>query len=204
MKVNGKVTSPDGPVADAQIILRVGDDEHTVDSEDDGTFRFIDETDLIGKTLICSVSKTGYLPWERPFEFITDEVRPNVQLQPIRKSPWKLILIIGSLILLAAGALLFLRSHSVTVTVPATSNPWLAGMPDRRESPVQVLDLKLKPGKRLTFNVTSTSPSESPTSADGLADMVQNGPEHGISGARGPARCACRCFLRSRRACRRQ
>jgi hypothetical protein len=189
VKVTGKVRSPDGPVADAQIILRFGDDQEvTVDSDDDGTFTYTDDSSDIGKTVTCSVTKAGYEPWERPFEFITDEIRPDVHLQPIRTGPWKRRLIIGTfiLLLLAAGALFFLRSLSVTVTVPATSNPWLAGMPDRRESPVQVLDLKLKPGKRLMFTVTAISPSESPTSADGSPDIVQNGPEHGISGAKGP------------------
>jgi hypothetical protein len=202
VRVIGKVTSPDGPVADAQIVLRIGDEQElTVDSDDDGTFTYTDESSDIGKTIICTVTKAGYEVWERPFQFLTEEIRPNVQLQPKRSAlPWKLILATLILLALAAAAFFFLRSPSVTVTVPVNSNPWLAGMPGGHQPragnpPVQVLDLKLNTGKHLTFTVATGNPTESPASADGTTKIVEKGPEHGISGAKGPGGALVGVFL---------
>ncbi|MCZ8227016.1 MAG: PEP-CTERM sorting domain-containing protein [Microcystis sp. LE19-84.1B] len=85
--------------------------------------------------------------------------------------------------------------QAVTITVPGTSTPWLAGMPNGTtlagdiaptNSPVQVSGLSLIPGQTLNFSVTgavNNNPGSPPPTAtpDGVTSLLTWGPHYGIS-----------------------
>ncbi len=110
----------------------------------------------------------------------------------------------------AAMLLAVAQAGAVTVTVPGTSNPKLAGMPDGttassgdvapNQSPVLAADSGLVAGASLSFAVKVLSPvgfqagSTSPT-PDGTAASYANPSEHGISGTVAPANALMGVFL---------
>lgn len=109
-------------------------------------------------------------------------------------------------------------SHAVLITVPGTSDPWLAGMPDGAtassgdvapaHSPVQVSGLALNLGGYLTFtNATggvlnaggcsSVAPFTGCSPIDGTASFTNHtaGAENGISDVRAPVNALLGIFL---------
>lgn len=89
-------------------------------------------------------------------------------------------------------------ARAATVTVPGTSNLWLAGMPDGTgsvfgdaapaQSPVQVTGLPIAPGGRLSFEATggvSIDPGLSLEPPDGES-VTQHNAENGIGDTRAP------------------
>ncbi len=101
----------------------------------------------------------------------------------------------------------FLTAGSITFYVPATSNPFLAGMPDGSaccsgdsapaESPVLVSGLSLQAGTKLTFtDVTGSMGNQGPSDStpDGLG-FYQSGPTNGIGGYVAPIDALAGVFL---------
>lgn len=120
-----------------------------------------------------------------------------------------------------ATGLILISSFSVTaattftVTVPGTSDPWLAGMPNGStasiedsapdQSPVQVLGLSLIAGQYLTFGVTGSVnyvPGSSGNGPDGYPGWyvehnlgISSGVENGISSLNAPVSSLLGIFL---------
>src|SRR5262249_19869036 len=103
-------------------------------------------------------------------------------------------------------------AEMVTVAVPATADPWLAGMPNGStaslgdvapaQSPVQVLGLGISPGVPLAFTASGMVHFEPPVSAgdgpDGRATLIighATGAENGISNVFAPANALMGVFL---------
>lgn len=100
-------------------------------------------------------------------------------------------------VVLAATATAAVTTNGLAVTVPGTSNPWLAGMPNGTvsppgdiapdHSPVLVPGLCLRPGSALTFAATggvANDPTFSLDAPDGNAAALVShfsGAENGIS-----------------------
>jgi hypothetical protein len=107
------------------------------------------------------------------------------------------------------------QAKAVTLSVPSTGDPWLAGMPDGStasytdfapaQSPAQVLGLDLSPGSVLVFSASgsvSYDPNLPKAPPDGLSYFIVNhstGAENGISDVITPMDSLLGLFLDSER-----
>jgi len=115
------------------------------------------------------------------------------------------------LALLAVSALPCFAQKSVTVVVPGTSDPWLAGMPAGStassgdvapaQSPSLVTGLLFQAGDTFTFAATGSvsynggTPTDPPDGATNFNTAHSNGPENGISNVTMPVDALLGVFL---------
>jgi hypothetical protein len=110
--------------------------------------------------------------------------------------------LLGLFLLIGAAGSPAARADLLTVTVPGTADPWLAGMPAgatasagdtaAAEAPVLVRGLNLAAGGVLTFQVTGSvlyepgTPTDTPEGDAGLVVPHATGAENGISNLTAP------------------
>src|SRR5262249_16512586 len=128
----------------------------------------------------------------------------TMRAEPTRRvRAWRVPVCLAASMLIAAGGCgdddhrERTLAAAVTVTVPATANPWLAGMPDGTQSlfgdrapetsPVHVLGIAIRPGTALRFSASGVvrhGPEDDPlvqtSGPDGASRILSHdfGPEH--------------------------